>query len=252
VRVGRIGAGGRGGSVDSVWAFLSVLAFDAVAIGLGLWTGTIRAYEGWFGVPWGNFFAWLFVAFWFSSFTRIVRARRAEGTARGWSRQWLVPFLAFGGLIATLVPFVAIENTSALPFVPDPAQKYNNSVWVIFALTLGLFVGVTWWALLKQRVPRERADHWLLLMRLVIHLLFLAALVFTGMYLGAPTLLVVALVMLAVELGLMWHWRHELRAETGRKRRLRLADPFLGAGDFGRVAADEVVHRLGGRQPGDS
>ena len=196
---------------DAVWAILLDLAIDAVAIRLGLWTWTIRADEGWFGVPWGNFFAWLFVAFWFSFFTRIVRARQVGGTAQGWSRQWLVPFLAFGGLIATLVPFVAIENTSALPFIPDTAQVYNNSVWIIFALTLGVFVGVTWWALLQKRAARERADHWLLVMRLVIHLLFLAALVFTGISASAPTLLVVALVMLAVEIGLMWHWRNELR-----------------------------------------
>ena len=59
---------------DAVWAILLDLALDAVAIRLGLWTWTIRADEGWFGVPWGNFFAWLMVAFWFAFFTRIVRA----------------------------------------------------------------------------------------------------------------------------------------------------------------------------------
>lgn len=195
---------------DAVWAILLDLAIDAVAIRLGLWTWTIRADEGWFGVPWGNFFAWLMVAFWFSFFTRIVRARQVGGMAQGWSRQWLVPFLAFAGLIATLVPFVAIENTSALPFIPDTAQVYNNNVWLIFALVLAVFVGVMGWALLQKRTARERADHWLLLVRLVIHLLFLAALVFTGIYLSAPTLLAVALVMLAADVGLMWHWRSEL------------------------------------------
>ncbi len=196
---------------DAVWAILLDLAIDAIAIRLGLWTWTIRADEGWFGVPWGNFFAWLFVAFWFSFFTRRVRARRDR--FRRWSSpqkpvisQWFVPILAFLGLVATLVPFVAIENTAALPFVPDNAQVYNNAVWMIFALTLGLFAGVTWWALRQQRVARESADHWLLLVRLVIHVLFLGALVVTGMYIEAPLLLVVALVMMSLEIVLTRGW----------------------------------------------
>lgn len=198
---------------DAVWAILLDLAIDAIAIRLGLWTWTIRADEGWFGVPWGNFFAWLFVAFWFSFFTRLARAK--SGTRISQKNgflisQWFVPLLAFLALIATLIPFVAIENTAALPFVPDNAQVYNNNVWLIFALTFALFVGVTWWALLKQRAPRENIDHWLLLTRWVIHFLFLAALLATGIYLDAPLLLVVACVMLGVEIVLTWRWLVEL------------------------------------------
>jgi hypothetical protein len=34
---------------------------------------------------------------------------------------------------------------------------------------------------------------------------------------------------------------HERRAEAGTERRLRLADADLGAGELGRIAADEVV-----------
>ena len=39
------------------------------------------------------------------------------------------------------------------------------------------------------------------------------------------------------------------RAKAGRERRLGLGDADLGAGHLGRVAADEVVHGLLGRQP---
>lgn len=194
---------------DAVWAILLDLALDAVAIRLGLWMWTIRADEGWFGVPWGNFFAWLFVAFWFSFFTRIARAQALENPRRGIS-QWSVPFLAFGGLIATLVPFVAIENTAALPFVPDEGGRYQNGVWIVFGITLALFVAVTVWALAQKRLPRERADHWLLFVRLVIHVLFLVALVGAGIYWNAPLLLVAALAMLALELVLTRVWLAEL------------------------------------------
>lgn len=192
---------------DAVWAIVLDLALDAVAIRLGLWTWTIRADEGWFGVPWGNFFAWLFVAFWFSFFTRPVRA----GRIRFRFAQWLVPVIAFAGLVATLVPFVAVENTAALPFVADEGQAYQNGVWIGFAAALALFVGVTAWALGQKRTAREPADHWLMLIRLVIHGLFLAALIVSGIFLDVPLLLVVALGLFAVELALMWQWREDLR-----------------------------------------
>jgi hypothetical protein len=194
---------------DAVWALLLDLALDAVAIRLGLWGWTIRPDQGWFGVPWGNFFAWLFVAFWFSFLTRLVRARALErGRATVW--QWAVPFLAFGGLIATLVPFVALENTSALPLVPDDAPGadfYRNEVWVLFVGILAGFVGVTGWALVRRtRIAREGPDHWLLAVRLVIHGLFLFALLAAGFVFEAPLLLVMALAMLGVELVLTAPW----------------------------------------------
>lgn len=199
---------------DAVWAISLDLALDAVAIRLGLWTWTVRADEGWFGVPWGNFFAWLMVAFWFSFFTRRVRVhyetRNASRIGSPNARQWFVPFLAFGGLLATLVPFVALENTAALPFVSDEVSSYHNQVWVVFAVTLAIFAGVTLRALKQARTPREPVDHWLLGVRLVIHLLFLAALVVTGICIAAPVLLVVALGMLAVEAVFLWHWRNDL------------------------------------------
>jgi hypothetical protein len=187
---------------DAVWAILLDLALDAVAIRLGLWTWTIRAAEGWFGVPWGNFFAWLFVAFWFSFFTRRVRATRHARSA-----QWFVPIFAFGGLMAALVPFVAIENTAALPFVPDNASAYNNQVWMIFAAMLALFCGVTVWALTRRKLePRETPDHWLLLVRLSIHVLFLLAMLAAGIARQAPLLLLVALALLALEFFVTRAW----------------------------------------------
>src|SRR3989338_5215477 len=45
--------------------------------------------------------------------------------------------------------------------------------------------------------------------------------------------------------------RHEGRAEAGAEGRRRLGHPRLRAGDLGRVAGDEVVHRLLRGEPGD-
>jgi len=192
---------------DAVWAILLDLALDAVAIRLGLWTWTIRLNQGWFGVPWGNFFAWLFVAFWFSFFTRLVRANRAKGGSNTW--QWLVPLFSFIGLIVTLVPFVALENDAALSFMPHNTlgADYHEQVWVLFGLTLSVFVTITVFSLWRRRrIPREQPDEWLLVIRLGIHLLFLFALIMTGIAFDLPILLIVALAMFGIELVLIRSW----------------------------------------------
>ena len=57
---------------------------------------------------------------------------------------------------------------------------------------------------------------------------------------------------LGKQLGVLARMPDEERAaEAGRKRRLRLGHADFGAGDFGRVTADEVVLGLLRRQPAD-
>ena len=182
---------------DALWVLLLDLALDAVAIRIGLWTWTIRLDEGWFGVPWGNFFGWLFVAAFFSFFTRLVRySKRA-----GW--QWLVPFISFAGLIGVLVPFVRLER-----LIP---ATYNNVVWVIFAVTGAVFILIVGYGSRTQRISTSEAlDPWVILMRLTIHGLFLFALVATGVFLKLPVLLIVSLTLLAIELWLDWDSLREL------------------------------------------
>src|SRR5512142_1861922 len=55
---------------DAVWVIILDLALDAVAIRLGMWRWTIPLDKDWFGVPYSNFFAWLWVAAAFSYFKR--------------------------------------------------------------------------------------------------------------------------------------------------------------------------------------
>ena len=95
--------------VDSVLAISLDLAFDAIAIRMGLWTWVgIDPGDGWFGVPYGNFYAWLFVTFGFSLLTRWLREAARTRPALEWL-QLLVPFPAFVLLIAGLTPFILIK-----------------------------------------------------------------------------------------------------------------------------------------------
>ncbi len=180
---------------DALWAIILDLSLDAVAIRMHLWTWNIRLDQGWFGVPWGNFYAWLFVAAMVSFFTRLVRRREAErGAAQGWW-QLLVPFVAYGGLLAALVPFIVIQSTVL-------ANDRQNT-GPLFLITLAVFVAVTLYGLwVARRRSREEPDHWLILLRGLIHLTFVVAIFTTGIFAQLPILLWVALAMVGIELFL--------------------------------------------------
>jgi Carotenoid biosynthesis protein len=182
-------------AADALWAIILDLSLDAVAIRLRLWTWRIPLDQGWFGVPWGNFYSWLFVAAMFSFFTRLIRSREAERGAGEGRWQLLVPFLAYGGLLTSLVPFILIQATV---FASD---RQNTAP--IFLIALTAFIILTSYGLWTSRMrPRNKLDQWLIVVRGAIHLTFLAALILTGIFVRLPVLLGVALAMLVVELVL--------------------------------------------------
>jgi hypothetical protein len=183
--------------VDSVLAIMLDLAFDAVAIRMGLWTWRgIGADQGWFGVPAGNFYAWLFVTFAFSLVTRAIRDRATRRPVLEWA-QLLVPLPAFAILLFSLVPF------SLLQPIVDPGV--GNGL-ALFAIALAALLAVAGWATWgpDRSMPDGAATAILdlrltFLTRLGIHLFFVGALVATGIAAREPILLVVALLLLAVE-----------------------------------------------------
>ena len=183
--------------VDSVLAIMLDLAFDAVAIRMGLWTWRdIGSEMGGFGVPGGNFSAGMFVPFGFSLVTRRLRDAAHGRPGLEWL-QLLVPIPAFAILLASIVPFAIVK-----PLVDsDPGGGL-----ALFALTLAAFVVLGAWAIWgPDRIRPNGAGVAILdlrltfLTRLAIHLFFLGALIATGIAVREPMLLVVALVMLGVE-----------------------------------------------------
>ena len=202
--------------VDSVLAIMLDLAFDAIAIRIGLWTwrdhltGTpLSSDAAWFGVPAGNFYAWLFVTFGFSLLTRWLRDRAPRGSSMEWL-QLLVPIPAFAILLLSLVPFVLLQ-----PFV-DPTP---GGGMVMFVATFAAFIGASAWAVWGPDRGTPNGESTAILdirltfvTRAAIHLFFLGALVVSGLALRLPVLLVVALVLLAAELPLAWLTAARLRS----------------------------------------
>ncbi len=196
--------------VDSVLAISLDLAFDAVAIRMGLWTWRdIAPTDGWFGVPAGNFYAWLFVTLAFSLFTRWLRDV-ADGRPRLAWLQMLVPIPAFMLLLLAITTFSILKPMTG----PSPGGGLP-----IFWVALAVFVGISAWAVWGPDRTRPNGEEVAILdlrlafaTRLAIHLFFLAALVVIGLADSEPILLFVALGLLLAEapLGVLAHRRHAL------------------------------------------
>jgi hypothetical protein len=194
--------------VDAVLAISLDLAFDAIAIRMGLWTWRgIASTEGWFGVPAGNFYSWLFVTLAFSSLTRWLRDAAARHRALEWI-QLAIPLPAFGLLLAAIVPFAILHP------ILDPVP---GGGLLMFLAVFAAFLAVSSWAVWgpDRGIPDGARVaildlHLALGTRVAIHGFFLTALLLMGVALQLPVILGVALLLLAAEwpLGRLVHARH--------------------------------------------
>jgi hypothetical protein len=201
--------------VDSILALMLDLAFDAVAIRMGLWTWRdVGLTDGWFGVPAGNFYSWLFVTLAFSFLTRHLRDAARGRPALEWL-QLIVPVPAFVMLVTCIIPFAV-----AKPFV-DPAPGGGLSM---FLVTLAAFAAVAWYGVFGPDRGRPNGEsvaivdlRMAFVIRLAIHGFFLIALFWLGLAETEPMLLVISLTLLAAEvpLAMLTERRHAI-AGTAR------------------------------------
>lgn len=195
--------------VDSVLAISLDLAFDAIAIRMGLWTWRgMSLTDAWFGVPAGNFYAWLFVTLGFSFLSRSLRHRAARKPSLEWL-QLAVPLPAFAILLVGLVPF------SILRPILDPKPGGGLGMFGVTLLIFAAIAGYGVWG--PDRAPPDGAGRAMLDLRmafasrLAIHLFFLGALFVMGLATRLPALLAVSLAMLMVEAPLAWIIRSRQR-----------------------------------------
>ncbi len=189
--------------VDAALVIMLDLAFDAVAIRMGMWTWVdIGPTDGWFGVQPGNFYTWLFVTFGFSLLSRWLRDPAARRRSLEWL-QLLVPAPAFGILVASIVPYTAVSVATNAPA--------GGPLW-LSALAIALFALVAWRGVFGSgRQPPERRAVAMVDLRLAfftrlsIQAFFLGALVVMGFATQLPVLLAVSVALLVLEfpLGLL-------------------------------------------------
>ena len=186
--------------VDAVLVIMLDLAFDAVAIRMGMWTWAgVGPEQGWFGVPAGNFYAWLFVTLGFSLLSRWLR----DGAARWPQLEWLqlgVPIPAFAILITSIIPFaVILERTGAEP---------GGGLW-LFGLTLAVFVAISLLGVFgpRRQPPDGRANaivdlRLAFFTRFSMYGFFVISLLLMGLATQLPVLLVTSLVLFAADVWL--------------------------------------------------
>ncbi len=188
--------------VDAVLVIMLDLAFDAVAIRMGMWTWVgIGPEQGWFGVPAGNFYAWLFVTLGFSLLSRWLR----DASARRPALEWLqlgVPIPAFAILVASIVPFAMIlELTGAEP---------GGGLW-LFGLALAVFVAIAALGVFGpgRQLPDGQANaivdlRLAFFTRYSMHGFFLLSLVVMGLATQLPVLLLTSIALFAADIGVAW------------------------------------------------
>ena len=186
--------------VDAALVIMLDLAFDAVAIRVGMWTWVdIGPTDGWFGVQAGNFYTWLFVTFGFSLLTRWLRDRAARRRGAEWL-QLLVPIPAYAILIASIIPYAFISARTNAPT--------GGALWLSF-VCIGLFVMVAVRGVFGTgRQPPDGQTAAIVDLRLAIFTrlsiqgFFLLALLIMGIATELPVLLGTSVVLILVDVWL--------------------------------------------------
>lgn len=172
--------------LDGLLALNIDLALDAVAIRLGFWDWGQGLEFEYFGVPYGNFWAWFWVVFSFSFGYRLF-ARRAD-----WIGTWLAP------LVALILGLAGVLGTNAfIVFVVSP--QYRGLVVAITLLTALIAV-----IALRPRffvTPVSAVVFWV---PSLMHLYILVAGLASGVILDPPILLWIGLAMLGSAFYLHW------------------------------------------------
>lgn len=187
--------------VDAALVIMLDLAFDAVAIRMGMWTWVdIGPTDGWFGVQPGNFYTWLFVTFGFSLLTRSLRDRTTRHRAAEWL-QLLVPIPAFAILIGSIVPYALLSVWTNAPT--------GGPLW-LSAVAIAVFAVVAWRGIFgSRRQPPERGLVAMVDLRLAfftrlsMQAFFLGALLVMGFATRLPVLLAVSVGLLVAEIPLV-------------------------------------------------
>lgn len=170
---------------------------DAVAIRLGFWNWVIPLDHQWFGVPWGNFFAWFIVAVSFSGMLYLFRSKGWQESGRNWEK-WLYPWLAV--LLSLII--LAGSNYLFVNFLGK--SDLGGAISMLVLVIPGMLVvynarpGV---------IPQARPDPVVLAVPLVFHLLFTIFGFTRGIYTQIPILAVVGLLMFVMGVAIhLYPW----------------------------------------------
>jgi len=175
---------------DALTAVLIDLSVDTIAIRLGYWQWNIPMNQGWFGVPAGNLYAWMFVVFFFSLFCRVTRVLYNK------NKMWLlllgvVPILSYAALFISIV----VTGTVNVYLGLDENMKLLTFLGIVI-----LFASPCIISFIKRRDHFPASIHPVIyFVRLCLHSFFLIELLINGLFVSMPVLLVISLSALSIE-----------------------------------------------------
>ena len=175
---------------DALLAVWLDLSLDAIAIRVGFWSWVIPLNQGWFGVPAGNLYAWMWVAFFYSVFARMLRLL-LEKDKRWTGLYAAIPFICYVFLFLQLN---LIGFAGRLLGLTTPNQR----LWLFAAqfLVFLIVAAVSW----PRRASAQKgiAPLWIG-SRAAIHLFFLFLFFHAGIYRTLPVLGLVSGFVMAVD-----------------------------------------------------
>ncbi len=170
---------------------------DAVAIRLGFWNWVIPLDHQWFGVPWGNFFAWFVVAASFSGMLYLFRSKGWQAAGQSW-KTWLYPWFA---MLLSLV-ILAGSNYLFVNFLGK--SDLGGAVSMLVLVIPGMLVVYN---ARPKVLPGVRLDPVVLVVPMAFHILFTIFGFAKGIYTQIPILAVAGILMLVTGLGVhLWPW----------------------------------------------
>jgi len=177
--------------LSTLFALNIDLSMDAIAIRLGFWNWSIDIHSQFFGVPYGNFWAWFWVVFSFTAGLRLVLAWKHSLSA------WLAPLGAMiGGVLIVLLTnrlIVSISMVSYTLYVLFIGLVLAGALLLVVVLRLRNGGGYGTGAKFRGSMDLPAT-----MVPLSFHAFFLVAGTISGIYFRVPALLVVSLLMAAI------------------------------------------------------
>jgi len=168
-------------ALDALLAISIDLSMDTVAYRLHMWhwdwsdKGLDPLTAQWFGVPWGNFFGWLMVVFFYASFSRLLERALLNRKLAPGAEAALSPLLAV--LLSQICLYVMLVHVG--PFLHDQFGITSLHRFVVFIVILA---GITAWGLRRKKAIRADMPFLAWFVPVWFHCFFFAWLFIGGFY----------------------------------------------------------------------
>lgn len=168
-------------ALDTLLAISIDLSMDTVAYRLHMWhwnwvgTGKDPLTADWFGIPYGNFFGWICVVFFYSSINRVLEKRFLKSSGASPVKQSLIPLMSV--LISQVFLYVTLVYIDGFLKEQFGVTSRHRFIFSLIALSITLTYG-----LMNRKPSPYRPPYITWLVPLFCHIYFFTFLISSGFY----------------------------------------------------------------------